>query len=250
MKILVCTKRVVDANVKVRVKSDNSDVDIQFSKMSLNPFDENALEEAVKIKNNGIASEIVAVSIGNDKCTETLRNALARGADRAILIKTEITLDPLMVAKILKHLILKESPNLIMMGKQAIDDDANQVGQMLAGMLNYPQGTFASKIEFTTNNTKCIINREIDNGIETLEITLPAVITADLQLNEPKFITLPQLMQAKKKLLDTINLEDLCAAPTPSVRIVSANDGEMKKECKRLNNIDEIITILKNEKAI
>lgn len=250
MKILVCTKRVVDANVKVRVKPDNSDVDIQFSKMSLNPFDENALEEAVKIKNNGIASEIIAVSIGNDKCSETLRNALARGADRAILIKTEIELDPLMVAKILKHVVLKESPNLIMLGKQAIDDDANQVGQMLAGMLNYPQGTFASKIEFIENNTKILVNREIDNGIETLEISLPAIITADLQLNDPKFITLPQLMQAKKKPLDTINLKDLCEIPTPSLRIVSATDGEMKKECKILDNIDEFITILKNEKVI
>ena len=250
MKILVCAKRVVDANVKVRVKPDNSDVDIQFSKMSLNPFDENALEEAVKIKNNGIADEIVAISIGNDKCSDTLRSALARGADRAILIKTEIMLDPLMVAKTLKHIVLKESPDLIMLGKQAIDDDANQVGQMLAGMLNYPQGTFASKIEFIENNTKCIVNREIDNGIETLEITLPAVITADLQLNDPKFITLPQLMQAKKKPLDTINLEDLCVVPAPSLRIVSAVDGEMKKECKMLNSIDEVITILKNEKVI
>lgn len=250
MKILVCAKRVVDANVKVRVKPDNSDVDIQFSKMSLNPFDENALEEAIKIKKANIANEVIAVSIGDDKCTDTLRLALARGADRAILIKTDITLDPLMVAKILKHIVIKESPNLIMMGKQAIDDDANQVGQMLAGMLNYPQGTFASKIEFTDNNTKCLVNREIDNGIETLEITLPSIITADLQLNDPKFVTLPQLMQAKKKPLDTINLEDLCEVPQQSFRIIKAEDGEMKKVCKQLNNINDVIDILKNEKVI
>lgn len=250
MKILVCTKRVVDANVKVRVKADNSDVDIQFSKMSLNPFDENALEEAVKIKNNGIANEVIAVAIGNDKCSDTLRSALARGADRAILIKTEVILDPLMVAKILKQVVIKESPDLIMLGKQAIDDDASQVGQMLAGMLGYPQATFASKIEFIADNTKCIVNREIDHGIEILELTLPAVITADLRLNDPKFITLPQLMQARTKPLDIINLEDLCEVPDASFRILSAVDGEMKKECKILNNIDEVIAILKNEKVI
>lgn len=250
MKILVCAKRVVDANVKVRVKMDNSDVDIAFSKMSLNPFDENAVEEAVKIKNSGIAHEVVAVSIGNDKCSDTLRSTLARGADRAILIKTDINLEPLMVAKILKSLVLKEQPNLIMMGKQAIDDDANQVGQMLAGMLNYPQGTFVSKIEFIENNTKCIVNREIDNGIEKLEITLPTVLTADLQLNDPKFITLPQLMQAKKKPIDIINLEDFCEVPVNSLKLINAVDGEMKKQCKMLNNIDDIINILKIEKVI
>lgn len=250
MKILVCAKRVVDANVKVRVKADHSDVDIAFSKMSLNPFDENAIEEAVKIKNARIANEVVAVSIGNDKCSDTLRSALARGADRAILIKTDLNLEPLMVAKILKSIVQKEQPNLIMMGKQAIDDDSNQVGQMLAGMLNYPQGTFVSKVEFVDGNIKCIVNREIDNGIEKLEITLPCILTADLQLNEPKFITLPQLMQAKKKPLDIINLEDLCAVPQNSLKLISAVDGEMKKQCKMLNSIDEVINILKVEKVI
>ena len=250
MKILVCAKRVVDANVKVRVKPDHSDVDIQFSKMSLNPFDENAIEEAVKIKNNGIATEVVAVSIGNDKCVDTLRSALAKGADRAILIKTAISLEPLQVAKILKYIVIKENPDLVMMGKQAIDDDANQVGQMLAGMLDYPQGTFISKIDFIENNTKCVVNREIDNGIETLEITLPAIITADLQLNEPKFITLPKLMEARKKPLIIINLEDLGEVPAPAIRLVKAMDGEVKKECKMLNNLDEVIDILKNEKVI
>lgn len=250
MKILVCAKRVVDTNVKVRVKPDHSNVDIEFSKMSLNPFDENAIEEAVKIKNDIGNTEVIAVSIGTDKCNDTLRNALARGCDRALLIKTEITLEPLMVAQILKSIVLKEQPDLIMLGKQAIDDDANQVGQMLAGILDYPQGTFVSKLELSDNHTKCIVNREIDNGIEELEITLPAVITADLQLNTPKFITLPKLMEAKKKLLEIIPLEDLCSTPTQSFTIISTVDGEIKKQCKMLSSIDEVINILKVEKVI
>ncbi len=240
IKIMVGAKRVVDANVKVRVKSDYSDVDIEHSKMSLNPFDENAIEEAVKLKQQGIASEIVAVSIGNDKCNDTLRTALARGCDRAILVNIDnYKVEPIMVAKIFKQLVAMESPDIVFLGKQAIDDDANQVGQMLAGMLNYPQGTFLSKVDIVDN--KATINREIENGTETLEITLPAILTADLHLNEPRFIKLPDLMMAKKKPIHTITLEELNIKFRPSTRLIKAIDGEIKKECTILNNFDELI---------
>lgn len=248
MKILVCAKRVVDANVKVQIKPDHSDVDIQFSKMSLNPFDENAIEEAVKLKESGVADEIVAVSIGSEKCTDTLRITLAHGCDRAILIKTDLTLEPIMVAKILKQIVVQENPELVLLGKQAIDDDSNQVGQMLAGMLDYPQGTFVSKVEIKNNTA--LIEREIDNGVEKLELTLPAVLTADLQLNEPRFIKLPQLMLARKKPIETTNLEDLGVTLKPSLRLISAVDGETKKQCKFLNNTNELMQILKTEKVI
>jgi electron transfer flavoprotein beta subunit len=244
IKILVGAKRVVDANVKVRVKSDYSDVDIEHSKMSLNPFDENAIEEAVKLKQQGIATEIVAVSIGNEKCNDTLRTALARGCDRAILVNVgNDKVEPIMVAKIFKQLVALENPDIVFLGKQAIDDDANQVGQMLAGMLDYPQGTFISKLSITDN--KATISREIENGTETLELTLPAVLTADLHLNEPRFIKLPDLMMAKKKPIQTISLAELNISLKPSTRLIKAVDGEIKKQCKMLNNIDELIHTLK-----
>jgi len=212
--------------------------------MSLNPFDENAIEEAVKLKQQGIVAEIVAVSIGNDKCSDTLRTALARGCDRAILVNMDNhKVEPIMVAKIFKQLVAMENPDIIFLGKQAIDDDANQVGQMLAGMLNYPQGTFVSHVNVVDN--KATINREIENGTETLEITLPAVLTADLHLNEPRFIKLPDLMMAKKKPIHTITLEELNIKFKPSTRLIKAIDGEIKKQCTMLNNFDELISTIR-----
>ncbi len=243
MKILVCAKRVVDANVKVRVKSDHSDVDIEHSKMSLNPFDENAIEEAVRLKEAGIATEIIVVSMGNNKCEETLRMALARGCDRAILVATEQKLEPIHVARALSKIVVNEKPQLILLGKQAIDDDANQVAQMLAGILDYPQGTFISKLEILDDKIR--VTREIDNGTETLEITLPAIISADLHLNEPRFIKLPQLMMAKKKPIEKIELQELVKDTKPTMRLISAKDGESKKQCKFITNVDELIEIIK-----
>jgi electron transfer flavoprotein beta subunit len=243
MKILVCAKRVVDPNVKVRVKTDHSDVDIEHSKMSLNPFDENAIEEAVKMKEAGKASEIVAVSIGSLKCEDTLRTALARGCDRAILVETAENYEPVNIAKILKAIYQKEQPNLIMLGKQAIDDDANQVTQMLAGMLDLPQATFASKVEIADN--ALVIRREIDGGTETIKVSLPAVVSADLYLNEPRFIKLPQLMQAKKKPIEKIAVAELGLELSRRSRLIKVYDGEVKKQCKQLASIDELINVIK-----
>ncbi len=244
---MVCAKRVVDANIKVRVRADGSDVDVEHSKMSLNPFDENAIEEAVRIKEAGMANEIFAVSIGSEKCSDTLRTALARGCDRAILVSgDDIRLEPIHIAKILKQIVIKEKPDLILLGKQAIDDDANQVGQMLAAMLDYPQATFISKLEI--NGNKIIASRELDNGVENLEITLPAVVTADLYLNDPRFVKLPQLMMAKKKPIEHIALADLGVAIKPSSRLIKASDGEIKKNCVMLNDCTQILKIL-NEVA-
>ena len=249
MKILVGAKRVVDANIKVRVKLDNSDVEIEHSKMSLNPFDENALEEALQLKDAGCASEIIALSIGNHKCIETLRFALARGADRAILVGIDEILEPLMVAHVFKQIVERENPDLILLGKQAIDDDANQVGQMLAGMLNYPQSTFISKLEKISD--KLIrTTREIDNGIEILEITLPAVVTAELHLNEPRFIKLPQLMMAKKKTIEQIPFADLGVKLRKTTRLLKAVDGEQKKQCKFIDSVDALFDILHKEKVV
>ncbi|AUR50990.1 electron transfer flavoprotein subunit beta/FixA family protein [Aquella oligotrophica] len=243
MKILVCAKRVVDPNVKVRVKADHSDVDIEHSKMSLNPFDENAIEEAVKMKEAGKASEIIAVSIGSLKCEDTLRTALARGCDRAILVETAENYEPVNIAKILKAIYQKEQPNLIMLGKQAIDDDANQVTQMLAGMLDLPQATFASKVEIADN--ALVIRREVDGGTETVKVNLPAVVSADLYLNEPRFIKLPQLMQAKKKPIEKVAVTELGLELTRRSRLIKVYDGEVKKQCKQLASIDELINVIK-----
>lgn len=243
MKVLVGAKRVVDANVKVRVKLDNSNVDIEHSKMSLNPFDENAIEEAVRLKEKGFVSEIVALSIGSNKCVETLRIAIARGCDRAILVEIEDELEPILVANVFAKIVKKEIPDLIMLGKQAIDDDANQVGQMLAGILDYPQATFVSNLEF--NDNKIYATREIDNGTELIALSLPAIITADLYLNEPRFIKLPQLMLAKKKEIEVINFSDLAIEYKKNSRIVRAIDGEIKKNCKYLNSVEEIKEVLK-----
>lgn len=248
MKILVCAKRVVDPNVKVRVKPDGTDVDIEHSKMSLNPFDENAIEEAVRLKEANVAKEIVAVSIGTEKCTDTLRTALARGCDRAILVSTDKNLEPIHIALTLKEIVKQENPDLIIMGKQAIDDDANQVGQMLSGMLDYPQGTFISSLDI--NGDKIVIKRELDNGTEVLELTTPAVLTADLYLNEPRFIKLPQLMLAKKKPIEQINLDSLQIDTKPRSRLIKVEDGEIKRNCQWLKSSEDIINILKNEAVI
>lgn len=222
MKILVPVKRVVDYNVKVRVKSDGSGVDIANVKMSMNPFDEIAVEEAVRLREKGAATEIVAVSCGVSQCQETLRTAMAIGADRGILVETNEELQPLAVAKLLKALIDKEQPGLVILGKQAIDDDCNQTGQMLAALAGLPQATFASKVELASD--KAAVTREVDGGLETLSLTLPAVITADLRLNEPRYVTLPNIMKAKKKPLDTIKPEDLGVQVAPRLKTLKVTE--------------------------
>ena len=222
MKILVPVKRVVDYNVKVRVKSDGSGVDIANVKMSMNPFDEIAVEEAVRLREKGAATEIVAVSCGVSQCQETLRTAMAIGADRGILVETNEELQPLAVAKLLKALIDKEQPGLVILGKQAIDDDCNQTGQMLAALAGLPQATFASKVELAGD--KAAVTREVDGGLETLSLTLPAVITADLRLNEPRYVTLPNIMKAKKKPLDTIKPEDLGVQVAPRLKTLKVTE--------------------------
>ncbi len=243
MKVLVCAKRVVDPNVKVRVKSDFSNVEIEHSKMSLNPFDENAIEEAVRLKERGIVTEIVAVSIGSAKCEETLRNALARGCDRAILVESSENYEPINIASILQKIVATEQPQLIMLGKQAIDDDANQVAQMLAGKLGIPQATFVSQLE--VNADSLIARREIDGGTQKLELKLPAVVSADLYLNEPRFIKLPQLMQAKKKPIEKIAVAELGLELNARTRLVKVMDGEVKKQCKFVDSSSELLDLIK-----
>ena len=222
MKILVPVKRVIDSNVKVRVKSDGGGVDLANVKMAMNPFDEIAVEEAVRIKERGEAEEVIAISIGSAKAQDTLRTALAMGADRAILVKTDATVEPLSVAKILKSVVAKESPDLVIMGKQAIDDDCNQTGQMLAGLLGWPQGTFASKIELAGDKVK--VTREVDGGLETLTLSRPAVITTDLRLNEPRYASLPNIMKAKKKPIDETTAETLGVEIKPRLKIISVGE--------------------------
>ena len=222
MKILVAVKRVVDYNVKVRVKSDNTGVDIANVKMSMNPFDEIAIEEAVRLKEKGVATEVIAVSCGVTQCTETLRTAMAIGADRAILVETTEELQPLAVAKILKALVDKEQAGLVILGKQAIDDDCNQTGQMLAALADMPQATFASKVEIADG--KATVAREVDGGMETLTMSLPAVITTDLRLNEPRYVTLPNIMKAKKKQLDTFKPEDLGVDIAPRIKTLKVSE--------------------------
>ena len=216
MKVLVPVKRVVDYNVKVRVKSDGTGVDIANVKMSMNPFDEIALEEATRLKESGKVTEVVAISCGVDKCQETLRTGMAIGADRGILVQTDVELEPLAVAKLIKALADKEQPQLIILGKQAIDDDSNQTGQMLAALLGWPQATFASKVEL--EDGKVTVPREVDGGLETRALTLPAIITTDLRLNEPRYVTLPNIMKAKKKPLDVTKPEDLGVDVTPRLK--------------------------------
>ncbi|GLS13234.1 MULTISPECIES: electron transfer flavoprotein subunit beta/FixA family protein [Hydrogenophaga] len=250
MKVIVPVKRVVDYNVKVRVKSDGSGVDIANVKMSMNPFDEIAVEEAVRLKEKGVATEVIAVSCGVAQCQETLRTAMAIGADRAILVETpaELDLQPLAVAKLLKALVDKEQPGLVILGKQAIDDDANQTGQMLAALADLPQATFASKVEVAGD--KAQVTREIDGGLETLEITLPAVVTTDLRLNEPRYVTLPNIMKAKKKPLETVKPEDLGVDVAPRLKTLKVTEPPKRGAGIKVPDVATLVDKLKNEAKV
>jgi electron transfer flavoprotein beta subunit len=248
LKVLVAVKRVVDYNVKVRVKSDNTGVDVANVKMSMNPFDEIAIEEAVRLKEKGVVSEVIAVSCGVTQCQETLRTAMAIGADRAILVETTVELQPLAVAKLLKALVDKEQPGLIILGKQAIDDDCNQTGQMLAALADLPQATFASKIEVADG--KASVTREVDGGSETLSITLPAVITADLRLNEPRYVTLPNIMKAKKKQLDIFKPEDLGVDVTPRIKTLRVSEPPKRSAGIKVPDVATLVAKLKNEAKV
>jgi len=248
MKILVPVKRVVDYNVKIRVKPDGSGVDTANVKMSMNPFDEIAVEEAIRLKEAGVASEVVAVSCGVAQCQETLRAAMAMGADRGILVQTDVELQPLAVAKLLKAVVEKEQPGLVIAGKQAIDDDANQTGQMLAALLGWPQATFASKV--VVSDGKLTVTREVDGGLETLELPLPAVITTDLRLNEPRFATLPNIMKAKKKPIDTLTPEALGVDVTPRLVTLKVEEPPKRKAGVMVSSVDELIEKLRNEAKV
>ncbi len=244
MKALVAVKRVVDYNVKVRVKSDQTGVDIANVKMSMNPFDEIAVEEAVRLKEKGIVTEIIAVSCGVTQCQETLRTAMAIGADRAILVETAEELQPLAVAKLLKALIDKEQPGLVFLGKQAIDDDCNQTGQMLAALADLPQATFASKVEVADG--KASVTREVDGGLETISVTLPAVVTVDLRLNEPRYVTLPNIMKAKKKQLDIFKPEDLGVDVTPRIKTLKVTEPAKRSAGIMVPDVATLVDKLKN----
>jgi electron transfer flavoprotein beta subunit len=244
MKVLVAVKRVVDYNVKVRVKSDNSGVDIANVKMSMNPFDEIAVEEAVRLKEKGLVTEVIAVSCGVTQCQETLRTAMAIGADRGILVETAEELQPLAVAKLLKALVDKEQPGLVILGKQAIDDDCNQTGQMLAALADMPQATFASKVEVADG--KASVTREVDGGLETLSVSMPAVITTDLRLNEPRYVTLPNIMKAKKKQLDVFKPEDLGVDVTPRIKTLKVMEPAKRSAGIKVPDVATLVDKLKN----
>ena len=248
MKILVPVKRVLDANVAVRVKSDGSGVDLANLKMSMNPFDEIAVEEAVKLKEAGIATEIVAVSIGPAQAQDTLRTALAMGADSAILVKTDATVEPLAVAKLLNAIAAQQSPDLVIMGKQAIDDDSNQTAQMLAALLDWPQATFASKVVIADG--KATVTREIDGGLETLEMDLPAVISTDLRLNTPRYASLPNVMKAKKKPLEEVDAASLGVDLTPTVTVKSTAAPAARKPGIKVGSVAELVEKLKTEARV
>jgi len=248
MKILVSVKRVLDYNVKVRVSPDGLGVDLANVKMSMNPFDEIAVEEAVRLKEAGVATDVVAVSCGTSKCQETLRTALAIGADRAILVESDVELQPLAVAKLLKALVEKEQPQIVFCGKQAIDDDANQTGQMLAALMGWPQATFASKVVVKDNTAT--VTREVDGGLETLVLRLPAVITTDLRLNEPRYVTLPNIMKAKKKPLETIAPETLGVDVTPRLETLAVAEPSKRTAGIRVADVKQLIDKLKNEAKV
>jgi electron transfer flavoprotein beta subunit len=252
MKILVPVKRVVDYNVKVRVKSDGTGVDIANVKMSMNPFDEIAIEEAVRLKEAGVATEVIAVSAGVAQAQETLRTALAIGADRAILIESTEDLQPLAVAKLLKALVDKEQPQLVILGKQAIDDDSNQTGQMLAALANLPQATFASKVSVADvgGQKRATVAREVDGGAETLTLTLPAVVTTDLRLNEPRYVTLPNIMKAKKKPLETIKPEDLGVDVTPRLKTLKVAEPPQRSAGVMVPDVKTLVEKLKSEAKV
>lgn len=248
MKILVAVKRVVDYNIKVRVKPDGSDVDIAGVKMSVNPFDENAIEEALRLKEQGKATEVIAISFGTSVNQDVLRHALAMGADRAILVESEEKLQSLGVAKLLKAIVLREQANLIILGKQSIDDDAGQMGQILAALLDYPQATFASSIKLEGN--EATVTREVDGGTETLTLDLPAVITADLRLNEPRFVKLPNLMMARKKPIETISANDLESNIQPRLTLLKVSEPPARKAGIKVNNIDELLSKLRAHEGL
>lgn len=248
MKVLVAVKRVVDYNVKVRVKSDGTGMDIAGVKMSMNPFDEIAVEEAVRLKEKGLATEVVAVSCGVAACGETLRTAMAIGADRGLLVETDAELQPLAVAKLLKAIVEREQPGLVILGKQAIDDDANQTGQMLAALLGWPQATFASKLEFEGGGAR--VTREVDGGLETIGINLPAVVTTDLRLNEPRYVTLPNIMKAKKKSLDTLKPEDLDVDVAPRLQTLKISEPPRRGAGVKVPDVATLVSRLKTEAKV
>lgn len=248
MKVLVPVKRVVDHNVKVRVKSDQTGVDIANVKMSMNPFDEIAVEEAMRLKEKGVVTEVVAVSCGEKPCQETLRTAMAIGADRSVQVETDAELQPLAVAKLLKAVVDKEQPQLVILGKQAIDDDANQTGQMLAALLDWPQATFASAVEVEGGQVK--VTREVDGGLETIALQLPAVITTDLRLNEPRYVTLPNIMKAKKKPLDVLTPDELGVDVTPRVKTLSVVEPAARAAGVMVADVASLIEKLKNEAKV
>ena len=248
MKILVPVKRVVDYNVKVRVKKDETDVELDNVKMSMNPFDEIAVEEALRLKEKGVASEVIAVSIGLPEVQETIRNALAMGADTGIFVNCTSKLEPLSVAKILTSICNKITPDLVIMGKQAIDDDMNATGQMLSAMLNWGQATFASKLEI--QDKKITVGREIDGGIENIEVNLPAIVTTDLRLNEPRYASLPNIMKAKRKPIDEINVEDLNIDIEPRLEILKVEEPKSREAGIMVKSVDEMIEKLKNEAKV
>jgi electron transfer flavoprotein beta subunit len=248
MKILVAVKRVIDYNIKVRIKSDGSDVDIEGVKMGINPFDENALEEALRLKEKGLATEVVAVSIGKSANQDVLRHSLAMGADRAILLETDSDLQPLAVAKLLKFIVESEKPELVLIGKQSIDDDAAQTGQMLAALLDFPQGTFASSLNI--EGKTLTVTREVDGGTETLALALPAVVTADLRLNEPRFVKLPNLMMARKKVIETINISALGIDVQPRLKLIQVTEPASRKTGIKVSSIEELLNKLREHEGI
>ncbi len=248
MKVLVPVKRVVDANVKIRVKADGTGVETANIKMSMNPFDEIANEEAIRLKEAGKAEEVVAVSLGEAKCQETLRTALAMGADRAIHVQTDAELQPLAVAKLLKALVEREQPGLVVMGKQAIDDDSNQTGQMLAALLGWPQGTFASKLEFEGGELQ--VTREIDTGLEKVVLKLPAIVTTDLRLNEPRYASLPNIMKAKRKPIDVLTPEELGVDITPRLKTLKVEEPAKRESGVRVSSVPELVEKLRNEAKV
>ena len=248
MKLLVAVKRVIDYNVKVRVKADETGVETTNVKMSMNPFDEIGVEEAVRLLEAGKATEVVVVSLGTQQCQETIRTALAMGADRGILVKTDKKLEPLAVAKLLAKIVEKEKPDMVILGKQAIDDDSNQTGQMLAGIMGWSQGTFASKIELTTDQAE--VTREVDGGLETLAITLPAIVTTDLRLNEPRYASLPNIMKAKKKPIDEITPQDLNVDVSPRLKIIKVTEPPRRESGIKVETVTELVEKLKNESGV
>ena len=248
MKIVVPVKRVVDYNVKVRVKSDGSGVELGGVKMSMNPFDEIAVEEAVRLKEKGTAAEIIAVSLGVAQCQETIRTALAMGADRGILVETSAELQPLAVAKLLRAIVEREQPRLVIMGKQAIDDDMNATGQMLAALLGWPQGTFASKVAI--EGEEATVTREVDGGLETVALKLPAIVTTDLRLNEPRYASLPNIMKARKKPIENVKPADLGVDPAPRLTVLKVAEPPKRQAGKKVGSVAELVDKLRNEAKV